>query len=238
MGHSDRHRGKQPKDDELFSDAVLPILREALDDYCLLLTKDYPPTASLKLVGDKFELTTRQRNLLMRSSCSDSERVSREAKVLLPDALKGEVVFVDGFNLLIAVESALSGGFVFVGRDGCFRDLSSIHGSYKRVAETQEAILLVGQALSQLAVGRVQWFSDKPVSNSGRLKSLVLELAAEHAWDWHVDLLFSPDAELKARNGITITTDAVILDAVDAWFNLNAFIVEMYVPKANLLDLR
>lgn len=173
----------------------------------------------------------------MRSSCSDAEVLFRKAKELVPDALRSKPLLIDGFNLLIAVESALSGGFVFVGRDGCLRDLSSIHGSYKRVAETQDAIVFVGQALTALKVGRVDWLLDKPVSNSGRLKVLLQEIAAEYDWDWSVELLFSPDAELKARNGFTVTTDAVILDSVDSWFNLNKFVIEGFVPQANLIDL-
>jgi hypothetical protein len=47
--------------------------------------------------------------------------------------LEDETILIDGFNLLITIESALSGGYIFIGVDGGFRDLSSIHWSYKRV---------------------------------------------------------------------------------------------------------
>ena len=99
---------------------------------------------------------------------------------LRSDKLANRDLHIDGFNVLITLESALSGGFIFVGRDGCYRDLSSVHGSYKRVAETGDAILLVGKALDTLGVRSVHWLLDRPVSNSGRLRELLSDLAGDN----------------------------------------------------------
>ena len=40
---------------------------------------------------------------------------------------------------------------------------------------------------------------DKPVSNSGRLKTLIAQLARENNWPWEIRLTISPDAELSKR---------------------------------------
>ena len=102
---------------------------------------------------------------------------------VLSTQLKGKKLFIDGYNLLITIESALSGGFIFVGRDGCYRDLASVHGTYRRVEETLPAIMTIGKSLMELGVEGVQWYFDAPISNSGRLKVYVHELAVQTRLD-------------------------------------------------------
>jgi hypothetical protein len=77
-------------------------------------------------------------------------------------------VLVDGFNRLITIEAALSGGALLLCRDGCLRDLASVHGSYRSVQETDEAIRIAGEVLGDLGPAAVSWLRDSPVSNSVR----------------------------------------------------------------------
>lgn len=237
MSHKERHRGPNLKDAGLFTQLKIPVLRDALDDFCWLLSKGYSGNSSLKLVGDRFELVQRQRLLMMRAGCSNEQAMARAAKSVADHQVAGRDVYIDGLNLLITIESALSGGYVFVCRDGALRDMSSIHGTYRRVQETQFAIELIGNAFSDLKMGRVHWLLDKPVSNSGRLKTNLREIAEANEWDWEVELCQSPDYELKQTNKLTITTDAVILDEVGGWFNLSRFLIETQIPDAKLIDL-
>src|SRR5205807_9495166 len=46
-------------------------------------------------------------------------------------------------------------GILMLGRDRCVRDLSSVHGSYRSVDETDRAIELIGATLDELGVGSV-----------------------------------------------------------------------------------
>ena len=237
MNHSQRHRGPNPKDIGLFTEGKVSKIREALSDYCWLLSKGYTSKSSLKLVGDRFSLVDRQRLLLMRSGCSEMQAADRKQKSLAAPQLANRDIFIDGLNLLITLEAALSGGFIFIGRDSCLRDMSSIHGTYRKVQETQSAIELVGQSLEELKTRTVHWLLDKPVSNSGRLKTNLREIAEENNWDWQIELCQSPDYELKTAKELTVTTDAVILDDVDEWFNLNKYIVDQKIADANCIDL-
>jgi len=191
----------------------------------------------MQLVGDRFQLVDRQRLLLTRCACSDSQQQSRQSKELPPTELGGQTLHIDGFNLLITLESALSSGFVFAATDGCLRDMASIHGTYRRVNETSTAIKLVGQYLASLDVAKTCWLLDQPVSNSGRLMCLIDEIAADHGWNWASELSKSPDFELKRMNEITVTADGVILDAVDRWFNLAKHVIEQSIPEARLISL-
>ena len=151
--------------------------------------------------------------------------------------MRGNTLHIDGFNLLITVESALSAGFILEGVDGCLRDMASIHGSYRRVLETEGAIQLSGQALQQLGVEKAVWYLDRPVSNSGRLRQAILDKAAEQSWPWEVDLLFNPDNSLKESNIPAASSDSVVLDNVAQWFNLARFIICQFIPDARILPM-
>ncbi len=216
---------------------MLPRLREAVADFSLLLTKGYAEKSALKLVGDRFSLTQRQRLAVMRSSCSDQQRQSRLDRRVPVEALAGQPIAIDGYNLLITIEAALSGGLIFRGRDGCFRDLASIHGTYRKVEETVPAVRLIGEFLTEIRVASALWLLDSPVSNSGRLKSLIGQLAHESNWPWEIRLTISPDAELSQIDTIVVSTDSVVLDACAQWTNLAAEIITRRLPASTVVDL-
>lgn len=250
MPDTREHRGPHPDDAELFAPAMLPRLREAVADFSLLLTKGYADKSSLKLVGDRFSLTQRQRLAVMRGSCSDQQSQSRLARRVPIEALPGQVLAIDGYNLLITIEAAMSGGLIFKGRDGCYRDLASIHGTYRKVEETVPAVRLIGNSLKKIGIAHALWLLDSPISNSGRLKTLLGEIARDNGWPWEIRLTISPDAELSGQLtvpgsqlpancqlAVVVSTDSVILDACPRWTNLAAEIISHRLPGSSVIDL-
>ena len=53
----------------------------------------------------------------MRSGCSETQAAGRKQKSVPADQLENREIFIDGLNLFITIEAALSGGIVFIGRD-------------------------------------------------------------------------------------------------------------------------
>lgn len=140
---NNRNRGKNTGDDTLFaSEKQINKLKLAVQDMLYLLTRDYPEKAASDLVGNRYRLKTRQLQALRGASASEIQIRNRKLKQLEPSALNGKTIFLDGFNVLILLESLLSGAYIFEGMDGCFRDLSGVHGTYKRVNQTSGAIEL------------------------------------------------------------------------------------------------
>ncbi len=231
------HRGPHPSDEKLFAPGVISDLRLALADFSLLLTKGYAEKSALKLVCDKFSLTERQRLAIMRSACSDQQLASRSRRRIEPKNLAGKSIAVDGYNVLITIEAAMSGGMIFAGRDGCFRDLASIHGTYRKVTETIPAVKLIGEFLQEINVSQALWLLDSPVSNSGRLKILIGELAKENNWNWEIELLLSPDAELKKTDLVVASSDSVVLDSCKSWVNLAAEIIRRKIQNPRIVDI-
>jgi hypothetical protein len=232
-----RHRGAHPEDARLFADEVVPALRVATAELSWLLSRGYQPKSALKLVGDRHSLRERQRLAVSRAACSDEGRDGRSASCVGARGVAGEELVVDGFNLVITLEAALSGGVLILCRDGCVRDLSSVHGSYRAVEETERAVLLAGEALEHLRPASVLWLFDSPVSNSGRLAERVRRAAAERGWPWAAEVVFNPDRNIINSGRVAVTSDSNVLDGVARWLNLNRLVVRQHVPQPWLLDL-
>lgn len=232
-----RHRGPHPEDEQLFAPSCLASLRKAASDLSWLLDQAYAPNASLTLVGDHYALTQRQRIALARCTCSETSLHRRRQHCIRADRLRGEELWLDGYNLLIGLEAALGGGVILKARDGCFRDMASLHGSYRRVEETVPALHLVGEWALKQGIARCHWFLDSPVSNSGRLKSLMQDVAARLGWNWQVELAQNPDAILAGTEHVVATSDSVILDRCSRWTNALPGIVSVHVPEARIVDL-
>lgn len=159
-------------------------------------------------------------------SVAEAAVIARQTKACSIADLQNQAVVIDGFNLLILLEGALSGVYLFKGMDGVYRDIAGVHGSYKRVQKTEEAIDLIGATLAEFGVKKVYWFLDKPVSNSGRLKVRLLEKAIASGYDWSVALVFNPDKAVAEHDAIAISGDGWVIDHADRWFNLAAFLLE------------
>ncbi|OUS01554.1 hypothetical protein A9Q86_07190 [Flavobacteriales bacterium 33_180_T64] len=229
-----RNRGKNSNDDSLFgSKNNRQKFKDAIVDMRYLLTRGYAEKSSLQLVGNKYRLNVRQQQAIQGMSASQQQIERRTAHVVLFENIHSKIISIDGFNLLIILESTLSGAFIFKGLDNAYRDLSSVHGSYKRVQQTETALLLVGNLLRK---NKVIWVFDKPVSNSGRLKTLLRETAEQHGFDWEIILENNPDKILAESNHIVVSSDAWVLDRAENWLNLSAFCIENHIPNSNIIQ--
>jgi len=234
-----KNRGKEASDDRLFGNPKMQEkLKEAAKDMLYLLGRGYAEKSSLQLVGNRYRLNTRQQRALQGMSASEQQIISRTEKSIAPKDLKGKTLAIDGFNILIILESAMSGAYVFKGLDGYFRDVAGVHGTYKRVKKTEEVLLLIGNVLKELQVTAVKWYFDTPVSNSGRLKTILRELAEQYQFPWNIYLDNNPDAVLADTDHIVVTSDAWILDRANKNSNLAEHLIEKYIPNTSIVTAR
>lgn len=221
----------------MFAESAWPHLCAATSDLSWLLGREYSMVSALKLVGDRYQLRERQRLAVMRSACSDAARVRRQSTCRPFETISGQTLLLDGYNVLTSVEAALGGGVILHARDGCYRDMASMHGTYRKVAETIPALQLIGEFLADCKVGRALWYLDSPVSNSGRLKTIMQDYANERDWDWQVELVQNPDAVLAASLELVATADSVILDHCTRWVNLAYGVISQRISSALVVDL-
>ena len=231
------HRGAHPADPELFGPDQLLKLRRAVTELSWLLSRGYNMTSSLKLVGDRHGLRERQRLAVCRSSCSDQNKQRRKDHRVSVERLRNQSVIVDGFNLMITVEAALSRGPLLIGVDECVRDLSGVDGSYRSVEETDRAISMIGEALQVLGASSVLWLLDRPVSNSGRLAAKIADLAVQREWPWQVDVVLNPDSMIISSLDVAITSESSLLDRAERWADLKSYLLAHQIPEAWVINL-
>lgn len=223
-----RHRGPHPEDRRLFAPEAWPALRTATADLGWLRGRGYALDAALKLVGDRFQLHRRQRMAVARAACAPAQAAAR--RTARAD-IAGARVVVDGFNVLVSVEAALSGGVLLRGADGLFRDLASVHGTYRAVDETTRALDRLSQVLAPAS--EVVWILDRPVSNSGR----VAALARDRGWQARLeDAADGALAEAAAVGARVATADGPLLDRCPASVDLVGAVVAD-LPDAWVVDL-
>lgn len=232
-----KHRGPHPADRQLFAAEHYPLLREATSDLSWLLSRGYASTSALKIVGDRYDLVARQRVAVARCACSDAAVERRPQHRVRADEVGGCELWIDGYNVLTSLEAALAGGVILHARDGCYRDMASMHGNYRKVQETIPALHLLGELLADWRVTCCRWLLDQPVSNSGRLKTVLQEMAQERGWNWQTVLVPDPDRNLIATDQIVATSDSQILDQAERSLNLARLAIESRVPNAWIVDL-
>jgi hypothetical protein len=217
-----------PTDQTTFPPAVIPRLRVAVDELSWLLGRGYAEDSALTLVGNRHQLDVRQRMAVRRCACSEAVAHARRAR----RSEQAIAVAVDGFNQLVTVERALSGGAVLRGRDSALRDVASVHGTWRTGEETRQALELFVRVLP--AEG-VTWVLDAPVSNSGRLAGLLREVGP----GWTVEVVGAADtrlAELGSQGHAVGTSDGGLIDRVPVWLPLVERVL-LALPQAWILDL-
>lgn len=229
-------RGYEPQDLEWFAGPGLVRIQAAQEEVLWLLDRNYSLDSVITMVGSHHQLSARQRIALQRAAASRQACDLRRSKRMPPAAAKGVELAIDGFNLLITLETALSGSVLIRGADGALRDLAGLRGTYRLIGQTDLAIDLLGAILQDLQVQSVLIYLDAPVSNSGRLRQRILERSAVWRLPVEVTLVPDPDA-LLIRHGPVVSSDSVILDRCLCWLNLADLLVVERIPQAWVVDL-
>ncbi|MCA8969298.1 MAG: DUF434 domain-containing protein [Planctomycetes bacterium] len=230
-----KHRGPAPKDEEFFGSNAHSSLRAACTDLTWLLTRGYPIDASLALVGNQYALVQRQRVAVRRATCSEQERSSRRERELGPGKRLRGSLWIDGYNVLTSIEAALAGGVILACADGTYRDMASMHGSWRRVAETDRAIALLVDAIDELGISEAILYLDQPVSNSARLRTMLVTALGDRAVE--VALVPDPDVILAQAPVPIATADSGILDRCGSWFSLAQFVIARHALTDWIVDL-
>lgn len=217
-------RGFCPSDEKEFGKESVQKLLKAARDLEYLLNQGYPIKSASTFVGNHYLLSERQRLALVRAISSQKNieiRKNKEIESIIP----GSVIHIDGYNMIITLEVALSGSLLIKSMDGTIRDLAALRGTYRLIDKTDLAILLIGEILQTSRIGKVIFYLDAPVSNSGRLKQRILEKLSTFDFEVEVEVIHHVDSVLEKLDCV-VTSDAIILDKCISWINLGVKIME------------
>ena len=133
----------------------------------------------------------------------------------------------------------LPGGLSFevreVGSSLTVRGVSESMTQFFLKGTVQESTRLLCR-LKELETERAVFYLDSPVSNSGKLRALILDTAREEAIDCQVHLVPNADAVLKETEHV-ITSDAIILDHCKSWLNPLPGLLSSSLPGLRFVDL-
>lgn len=228
-------RGYDVQDERWFSFQEREKLRQANRDITWLIDYGYKFDASITFVSNRFLFSNRQREALKRCICPTFQLKERKRKELPLNEMKGCCVHIDGFNLIITLEVALSGGTLVLGNDGHIRDLAGLRGSYRLIEQTEIALQFIATCLIQYEVSHVIFYLDTPVSNSQRLKAQILTIMKSFGLSVEVELLPNADVDLMQKEHV-VSSDAVILDTCRSYFNVAYSIIHEWIETANIID--
>lgn len=209
------------------------ILEEAKRDFRYLLDHGYPRTGALTFVGNHYLLDQMQRNYLNRTVFSQEKMETRKDKLILLSDVKDKNVLIDGYNVLITVESIfnLEEEFMVSCDDGVTRDIKAVFGKYKKNQNTEVALNSIISLLKHFKPKNVLFLYDSPVSLSGELAKTTQELLKSLGVHGDAQTTAKVDSELVnlsiEMEGIVATSDGIIMDKVASVLDIPGYVSRM-----------
>lgn len=229
-------RGFEESDKRFFSQKEIIRLKKAKEEVEYLINRDYKLDPVVTFVSNRYQFSNRQRDCLKRVACTNANINLRKSKRLPIESINQETLNIDGFNLIITLEVALSNGTLILGSDGCIRDLAGLRGTYKIIERTMKALEIIGRCLDDNNCKKAIFYLDKPVSNSGSLKYEILEASKNWSTEVEVNLVNNADVILEKLDNV-VSSDALIIDKCISYFNLSKEIIDKYIDEIAFVDL-
>lgn len=210
-------------------------LRNAIHDLRYLLNCGYPRDSAVTFVANHYRLALEQRHLLARCVFSRREVAELRRKAVKASALLGKRIGVDGYNVLITLESILTGKQVVKCDDGYIRDLRAIFGKYKPSRATDRALVELLNLLTKAKPREVVVLFDKQASRSGELAGATRRGLKKFGLKGSSRATSGVDFKLRAFDVVASSDRAIIWRAKAIW-DIPSKLLRR--KKANVIDLK
>lgn len=194
-----------------------------------MLNQNYRKKVALNFVANHYLLDKNCRNYLARSVFSDYVSQSRKSKIVDLNEIKDSILFLDGYNVIITVESILNNNKIVLADDGLIRDTRAVFGKYKFREITISALSLIFDCISLHRPKYIEFYIDKQVSFSGKLAQEIKTMMKNYDLNGMTILSNNVDYHIiqKCSKSICIvgTSDGVIVDKVEKVVDIPHFIL-------------
>ena len=211
-------------------------LRTAAADFLYLLDRDYPRRAALQLVGNRYNLDASHRQVLHRGVFARKEARERRERLVEVGRLVDFKLLVDGHNVLITVESGLTGRLLIAANDGVIRDVAGLSHRYRISTMTNEAIETIFQILQKYPPKETLFFLDAPIRQSGELAAALRSSLKNWNLSGDAQALKVPEIRLIGEEGVVASSDSAVLDGVQRGFDLAATAIKSLPRELDLID--
>lgn len=181
-------------------------------------------------MANHYLLDQKARNYLARSVFSDSISQNRRSKIINFKDIKGNILFLDGYNVIITVDSILNDYEVILADDGLLRDVQGIFGKYKFNSSTNAVLSLIFNCISKYPPQEIKFYLDRQVSFSGKLGQEINEILKKYDLNGSSVLSNNVDYHLTQECirsiCIAATSDGIIVDKVEKVVDIPHFVLK------------
>jgi hypothetical protein len=202
-------------------------LEKAAMDIRYLLERGYPQKGAVRFVCAHYRLDKDAKHLLSRSVFAKEVSGKRRAKFLPCDKIRGNGIVIDGYNILIGLESILEKKAFFCD-DSVIRDTRGIFRNFKISERTYTAITLLLQYLLENTPSYVCFLLDSQISKSGLLAEILREKLSESGLNGNAKTSKHVDHDLKYSQYIIASSDGVIIDEAEKVVNFLCCLVTRF----------
>jgi hypothetical protein len=211
-------------------------LHLAAADFLYLLDRAYPRSASLQLVGNRYNLDALHRHVLHRGVFAHEESKKRRSRLLSPERLVGARLLVDGHNVLITVESALAGRPLVAATDGLIRDVAGISHRYHLTSLTHGAIDGTLLLLKVYPPRETLFLLDAPIRQSGELAALLRTALQNLELVGDAQAVKVPEADLFDPHALVASSDSAVLDRTEQAVDLAGAVIRSLGRPLRTID--
>ena len=209
-------------------------LSDSVRDLRYLLDRGYPRDSAVTFVANHYRLKLDERHLLARCVFSRAEILSYRAKAVSSTKVRGKSLGIDGYNVLITVESILTCKQVVKCDDGYIRDLRAIFGKYRASSVTARALAEILKTISRWKPMEVVMMFDSQISRSGELAAEVRRMLKQFEIIGDAKAVAGVDFKVRGFD-VVASGDRAIIDRVKVVWDLPAEILKK--RKAKIVDL-
>jgi len=216
------------KGEELFKEKLLKPAR----DIRSILRWGYPKFSTIRFVADHFQLSLEERHILTRVIMTPDKIVSRINKKVACTNIKDRNLLLDGYNVLLSVDSLLKKEPMWFCDDGYIRDTRYYFSKAKQAEDIEEALEAILGFLSETGPKSVFFLLDSQISRSGELAGFIRHKLKEYGISGEAKTSKVVDYELKVEGGslenniILATSDGIIIDSVLEVLDIPACLME------------
>uniref|UniRef100_A9A886 DUF434 domain-containing protein n=1 Tax=Methanococcus maripaludis (strain C6 / ATCC BAA-1332) TaxID=444158 RepID=A9A886_METM6 len=199
-------------------------------DLKYLLNRNYRKKSALDFVTNHYGLNAFERNFFGRCVFSDDHLEIVNKKRTYLGEIKSKSIAIDGFNVLITLESLIERVAIFC-EDDVIRDLKYQKG-YKLTEKSEETIEIILKSMLNLNINNFNVYFDEQTSKSGEISKITRNLMEKFSISGEVILSKKVDFELKQYEFVA-TSDFHIIKNVVGFLD-----IPNLVSKNNNLDVK
>ncbi len=193
-------------------------LGNAASDVRYLLGRGYPQTGAVGFVCNHYRLDDESRRLLSRTVLANAICEKRRAKFFSYDKIKGGKIMIDGYNIIIGMESILEKK-AYLCDDGVIRDIRGVFRNFKAAKNTEVAIEWIFRFLKETKPAEICFLLDSQISKSGALAKELREKMGHYGLKGDASTSKHVDYDLKNSKDVVATSDGVRIDAAEKVVN-------------------